>query len=119
MTDPVRRALLYHFCRMQLPAVAVAEAAFDHHLDRTFALFRRKESATTFPLYLDALYSLDWYLCCACLAGDGRAWELLFAVRTGRSDCLLGMACARAARLYPRDDERQESAVRSSGASCW
>ena len=63
-------------------------------------------------LYLDALYSLDWYLCCACLAGDGRAWELLFAARTGRSDCLLVDALrARAARLYPRDDERQESAV--------
>src|ERR1700676_3666720 len=83
MTDPVRRALLYHFCRMQVPAVALVPAAFDRHLDRTFALYRRKEAAVTFATYVDALHSLDWYLCCACLAGDGRAWELLFAARTG------------------------------------
>jgi RNA polymerase sigma factor (sigma-70 family) len=112
MTDPVRRALLYHFCRMQLPVVSLTAGDFDRHLDRTFALFRRKESTATFAGYLDALYGLDWFLCCACLAGDGRAWELLFAARTGRSDCLLVDALrARAARLYPRDDERQESAV--------
>src|SRR5947207_3609139 len=79
MTDPVRRALLYHFCRMQTPAVALPPAAFDRHLDRTFALFRRKNSGVTFPSYLDSLYSLDWYLCCGCLEGDGRAWEALFA----------------------------------------
>src|SRR5581483_12527567 len=112
MTDPARRALLYHFCRMQLPDVALSAAAFDRHLDRTFALYRRKTPDATFAAYLDALYSLDWYLCCACLDGDRRAWELLFAARTGRSDCLLVDALrARAARLYPRDDERQESAV--------
>jgi RNA polymerase sigma factor (sigma-70 family) len=112
MTDPVRRALLYHFCRMQLPAVALTAAAFDLQLDRTFALFRRKTPGATFPAYVDALYSLDWYLCCACLAGDGHAWEMLFAARTGRSDCLLVDALrARASRLYPRDEERQESAV--------
>jgi RNA polymerase sigma factor (sigma-70 family) len=112
MTDPVRRALLYHFCRMQLPAVALTAAAFERQLDRTFALFRRKTPDATFAGYVDALYSLDWYLCCACLSGDGQAWELLFAARTGRSDCLLVDALrARAARLYPRDEERQESAV--------
>src|SRR6476661_8977673 len=112
MTDPVRRALLYHFCRLQLPAVALAPAAFEKHLDRTFALYRRKTPDATFAAYLDSLYSLDWYLCCACLERDGRAWELLFAARTGRSDVLLVDALrARAARLYPRDDERQESAV--------
>jgi RNA polymerase sigma factor (sigma-70 family) len=112
MTDAIHRALLYHFCRMQLPAVALPAAAFDRHLDRTFALFRRKEATATIASYLDSLYSLDWYLCCACLAGDTHAWEMLFAARTGRSDCLLVDALrARAARLYPRDDERQESAV--------
>ena len=90
----------------------MAVATFERHLDRTFALYRRKSPGATFPAYLGELYSLDWYLCCACLAGDGRAWELLFAARTGRSDCLLVDALrARAARLYPRDEERQESAV--------
>src|SRR5690349_2920186 len=112
MTDAVRRALLYHFCRMQTPPVALPPTAFDRHLDRTFALYRRKNSDATFPAYLDSLYSLDWYLCSGCLEGDGRAWELLFAARTGRSDCLLVDALrARAARLYPRDEERQETAV--------
>src|SRR3954463_10752806 len=116
MTDPVRRALLYHFCRMQTHGVVLPPAAFDRHLDRTFALYRRKNADATFPAYLDSLYSLDWYLCAACLEGDKRAWELLFAARTGRSDCLLVDALrARAARLYPRDDERQETA----GAEFW
>jgi|SRR5947209_2342428 len=112
MSDAERRVLLYHFCRMQLPAVTLPEAEFHRHLDRTFALYRRKEPAATFAAYLDSLYSLDWFLCCGCLAGDGPAWELLFAARTGRSDCLLVDALrARASRLYPRDEERQESAV--------
>jgi RNA polymerase sigma factor (sigma-70 family) len=112
MTDAIRRALLFHFCRLQRPAVALAPAAFEQHLDRTFALYRRKNSTITFAGYLDSLYSLDWNLCCACLDGDERAWELLFAARTGRSDCLLVDALrARAARLYPRDEEKQESAV--------
>jgi RNA polymerase sigma factor (sigma-70 family) len=112
MTDALRRALLYHFCRLQLPGVALAPAAFERHLDRTFALYRRKTPGATFPAYLDSLYSLDWYLACACLEGDGRAWEQLFAARTGRSDCLLVDALrARATRLYPRDEEKQESAV--------
>src|SRR5439155_1041659 len=38
--------------------------------------------------------------------------EALFAARAGRSDCLLLDALrARAVRLYPRDEERQDSAV--------
>jgi RNA polymerase sigma factor (sigma-70 family) len=112
MTDSLRRALLYHFCRLQMPAVALAPEAFERHLDRTFALYGRKKPGTTFADYLDSLYSLDWYLCSACLDGDEHAWELLFAARTGRSDCLLVDALrARATRLYPRDEEKQESAV--------
>src|SRR5947209_20234134 len=112
MTDAERRALLYHFCRMQLPAVSLPESEFNRHLDRTFALYQRKQPTATFAAYLDSLYSLDWYLCCACTSGDGAAWELLFAARTGRSDCLLVDALrARAARLYPRDEQRQDSAL--------
>lgn len=112
MTDPLRRALLYHFCRVQMPAVVLSEGAFERHLDRCFALYRAKVPDATFSAFVDGLYSLDWFLCTACLERDGRAWELLFASRTGRSDCLLVDALrARAARLYPRDDERQDSAV--------
>lgn len=112
MTDSVRRSLLFHFCRMQMPAVALTLEAFDQHLNRTWELFRSKQPATTFREYLDSIYGLDWYVCAACLEGDRRAWDALFAAKTGRSDCLLVDALrVRAARLYPRDDERQDSAV--------
>jgi RNA polymerase sigma factor (sigma-70 family) len=108
-----RVALLYHFCRMQLPGVVLPFERFRHHLERTFTLYRDKaEPNLTWDTYLDGLYALDWYLCCACLDGDSRAWDVLFSTRTGRSDCLLIDALrARAVRLYPRDDEKQESAV--------
>lgn len=112
MTDSVRRSLLFHFCRMQMPAVALTPEAFDRHLNRTCQMFQSKEPATTFREYLDSLYGLDWYVCTACLEGDRRAWDALFSAKTGRSDCLLVDALrARAARLYPRDEERQDSAV--------
>jgi len=112
MSESLRRAMLYHFCRLQMPAIALPPGAFERHLDRSFELFRSKEPSATAGAFLDSLYSLDWYLCMACLEGDRKAWDMLFAARTGRSDCLLVDALrARAARLYPRDDERQDSAV--------
>jgi RNA polymerase sigma factor (sigma-70 family) len=112
MPTDARTTLLYHFCRLQVPGVALPFPAFERHLRRTFEVFRTKEPAVTWDAYLDDLYSTDWYLCCACLEGDGRAWEHLFAARTGRTDCLLVDALrARAGRLYPRDEEKQDSAV--------
>jgi RNA polymerase sigma factor (sigma-70 family) len=107
-----RTALLYHYCRMQLPAVVLPFGRFQAHLGRTFNLFATKSPGLTWPAYFDQLYALDWYLCCGCLENDNRAWEALFATRTGRSDCLLIDALrARAVRLYPRDEEKQEAAV--------
>jgi RNA polymerase sigma factor (sigma-70 family) len=108
-----RTHLLYHFCRLQLPAGGMAADAFERHLARTFALYRAKAGeAASWAAYLDNLYPLDWFLACACMDGNTRAWEYLFAARAGRSDCLLTDALrARAARLYPRNEERQESAV--------
>lgn len=108
-----RAELLFAFCRMQLPAVALPESACRKHLERCFMLFRDKvDAAATWPAYLDHLYPVDWFLASACIEGDGRAWETLFAARAGRSDCLLLDALrARAVRLYPRDEERQDSAV--------
>jgi RNA polymerase sigma factor (sigma-70 family) len=110
---PPRTELLYHFCRLQMPAVALPADSFARHLDRTFALHRAKHgTAVTRDAYLDSLYPLDWFLACACLEGNDQAWEMLFASRAGRTDCLLLDALrARAARLYPRDEERQDSAV--------
>jgi RNA polymerase sigma factor (sigma-70 family) len=118
MSDPstrVARHLLavYHFCRMQMPAVVLPSAVVERHLYRTFDLFRAKAGGrTTWEEYLGNLYPLDWFLASACLDGNARAWEHLFAARAHRSDCLLVDALrARAVRLYPRNEERQEGAV--------
>src|SRR5438045_5341550 len=109
----LQTTLLYHFCRLQLPAVALASEVFERHRRRTFELFRAKAGAAAgWETYLENLYALDWFLCCACLEGQARAWDYLFAARASRVDCLLVDALrARAVRLYPRDEERQESAV--------
>lgn len=114
MVEPpaARIALLFHYCRLQLPGVALTPDQFRGHLKRTFALFAAKTPNLTWSAYLDPLYALDWYLCCGCIENQNKAWEALFATRTGRSDCLLIDALrARAVRLYPRDEEKQEAAV--------
>src|SRR5689334_22964175 len=98
---------------MQLPEVTLTPERFDTHLHRTFELYRTKEGgAASWDRYLASLYALDWFLAIGCLEGSREAWEYLFAARSGRSDCLLVDALrARAVRLYPRDEERQDSAV--------
>jgi len=99
-----------------LPALALSAAVFEHHLKRAFALFGAKRAhnggSAEWNAFLDNLYSVDWFLCCACLEGQSRAWECLFAARASRADCLLVDALrARAVRLFPRDEERQDNAV--------
>jgi RNA polymerase sigma factor (sigma-70 family) len=116
MDNEPRTRLLYHFCRLQLPGLALAEARFERHLRRCFDLYRAKHDrngdGVGFDTYLSNLYAVDWFLCCACLEGQEKAWEYLFAARAHRADCLLVDALrARAIRLFPRDEERQEEAV--------
>jgi len=107
-----RQALLFHYCRMQMPSIGLSSARFREHLERTYAIFQSKTADLTWDKYLTSLYVLDWFLCCGCIESDNRAWDLLFATRTGRSDCLLIDALrARAVRLYPRNEEKQENAV--------
>jgi hypothetical protein len=108
-----RTELLYYFCRLQLPAIGLSADACQRHLVRTYQLFGKKQNGPmSWDRYLDHLYPLDWFVASACLESVPRAWDQLFASRAGRSDCLLVDALrARAARLYPRDEERQESAV--------
>jgi RNA polymerase sigma factor (sigma-70 family) len=109
-----RAELLYYFCRLQLPAINLPADACQHHLVRTYQLFSKKQQngPLSWDQYLDNLYPLDWFVASACIESNPRAWDQLFAARAGRSDCLLVDALrARAARLYPRDEERQESAV--------
>jgi RNA polymerase sigma factor (sigma-70 family) len=113
--DPdLRVLLLYHFCRLQLSAVALSAAVFARHVQRAFAMYRDKlgPSAPSRNAYLDALHVPDSFLAWACLEGNARAWEALFAARVNRSEALLVDALrARAVRLFPRDTERQDDAV--------
>jgi hypothetical protein len=106
-------ALLYHFCRLQLPGIALSVEAFERHIRRSYQLYSARTGAeASWPGYLAGLYPLDWFVACACLDGNARAWEHLFAARAGRTDTLLMDALrARAARLYPRNEELQDSAV--------
>jgi RNA polymerase sigma factor (sigma-70 family) len=111
--DRVRKALLFHFCRLQLPAIALTSVQFERHLQRAHAIYESKASGTgSWTGFLENLHVVDWYIGSACLEADSQGWNSLFAARAGRSDCLLIDALrARAARLYPRDEERQENAV--------
>jgi RNA polymerase sigma factor (sigma-70 family) len=111
--DRRRVSLLYHYLRLQVPVVRLSEAVFQSHLERSFSLFLPKNpEPVSWAVFLEGLYSVDWGVCVGCLEGQNAAWGLLFNARTGRSDCLLVDALrARVVRLYPRDEERQETAV--------
>src|SRR5215510_7650597 len=87
----VPKLLLYHFCRLQLPAVQLGLNAFEQHLQRAFNLFQGKSDgqAISWSAFLENLHAVDWFLCSACLERDARAWESLFAARANRADCLL------------------------------
>ena len=113
MAEPrVHSAILYHFCRLRLPGIALAQDAFGRQLDRAFERAGRQVVGLSWPAFLEKLHALDWFLSCACLQGIGIAWETLFAARANRTDMLLVDALrARSARLFPRDPEKQEEAV--------
>jgi hypothetical protein len=85
-----RFTLLYHFCRLQLPAITLEAATAQRHLQRTFDVFRAKpDTESSWQAYLDNLYPLDWFLCSACIEGIEYAWEALFAFarRAGPTAC--------------------------------
>jgi RNA polymerase sigma factor (sigma-70 family) len=104
--------LLYAFSRLQIPALTLAAEQFAVHLRRMFDVFKQKEPQATWERFIGELYPVDASLAAACLEGDGRAWETLFAARAGRADRLLIDALrARAVRLFPRNEEKQDSAV--------
>ncbi len=115
MSDPHSYApLLYHFCRLRLPGVALPLAKFARHLERALDLFRARpdNGGGTWTAFVEHLHPLDWFLACACLEGVQAAWEALFNARASRTDSLLVDALRhRAVRLFPRDPERQEEAV--------
>ena len=111
--DRRRLSLVYHYIRLHLPHIPLTRPAFDSNIERTFAVFAPKaDQPLSWDRYLTGFYALDWGVCIGCLNGAEPAWESLFAARTGRSDMLLVDALrGRANRLYPRNDEKQETAV--------
>jgi len=102
-------AVLYHFCRLRLPRVPLAPGRFVRHVEMAHAAYLEEPRPAPF---LESLQTLDLFLAAACLDGIQAGWEALFQSRAGRTDALLVDALRqRAARLYPRDEERQEEAV--------
>lgn len=105
--------LIYFFCRLQMPGLALDAIAFNSHLRRMFDLFHAKEAQTVWDRFLEAVHALDAFLASACLEGDELAWQtLLFDVRVGKQERRLADALrARAIKLYPGNEERQNAAV--------
>jgi hypothetical protein len=109
---PAAVQALLHCCRSQLPEVELPPAVFSRHLERTFRLHQAKVGATASrESYLNGLYRLDWFLDCACLEGSAVAWDQLFRRRVRSTGGVLVDVLRAQRRLYPRDEERQESAV--------
>jgi RNA polymerase sigma factor (sigma-70 family) len=107
-----RLRLLYHFGRLQLPGMALNESECASHLERTFRLASTKQgNQLDLVAYFDGLRMLDWHLVCSCLERRRAAWEMLFASRSSADSLLVDALRSRAVRLYPRDAERQETAV--------
>ena len=112
----LRTVLLYHFCRLRLPQVPLPVEVFERQLHRAFDMFQAKRDGKEPPVvwdrFLEDLHTLDWFIAVACLEGQSKAWEALFAARANRTDSLLVDALRlRAVRLFPRDPERQEETV--------
>ncbi len=112
-TVETRLRLTYYTSRIQYPGIDVPWENYRQHILRAMSIYLPKaEGPVDWPSFLAGLYAFDWTVCCGCVEGSDRAWDTLFATRTGRSDCLLVDALrSRACRLFPRDEERQESAV--------
>jgi len=116
LPEATQKVLAYHFCRLRLPDLMLSYSVFEKHLQRSFDLCLGKANKNgvepTWSGFFTNLHATDWYLACACLERQPRAWDQLFALRASRADCLLIDALrARAVRLFPRNEERQESAV--------
>jgi hypothetical protein len=106
--------LVYHFCRVQLPGIALSLPPFE---DRLRGMFERAHGSKTpvsgWSEFLEKLQAVDAFVVAACLEGTEDAWQLLlFDARVGRQDKrLLDALRARAVKLYPGNEERQNSAV--------
>src|SRR5205085_8750199 len=104
----IQVALLYHFCRLRLPGLALPLPAFTRRLERAFAGYEKRVAEAggepAWGTFLENLHALDWFLACACLEGLSGSFETLFNARANRTEALLVDALRmRAVRLFPRD----------------
>lgn len=110
-----RFALLYHFCRLQLPGIALTQPRFEEHLRHMFARAREhsKTPVTSWDEFIDKLQPVDAFVVAACLDGQEEAWQLLlFDARVGRQEKrLIDALRTRAVKLFPGNEERQNNAV--------
>src|SRR6516165_1473601 len=97
---------------MQRPQLGLTLVIFAGHTQRMFERAQRVQPQLKWDTFLGQLQTLDVFLVVACLEGVSAAWEQLFAARVGRADRLLLDALrTRAARLYPRHEQEQETAI--------
>lgn len=107
-----RIALLYRFCRLQRPRLTLGSDHFGQHLERMHRRAVKVEAGIEWNNYITRVLPLDAFLASSCLENMPVAWETLFAMRLGRADrFLIDALRLRAARLYPGDEQEQESAV--------
>ncbi len=107
-----RLPLLYHYCRIQRPRLLLNYAQFVQHAQRMYERSRHMQPDLEWNQFIGQWQALDAFLVAACMERYDAAWEQLFCARVGRADRLLLDALrARAARLYPRQELEQDSAV--------
>jgi len=108
----LRIHLLYHFCRIQRPQLVIEFSSFFAHLKRMHERARVMQPDLDWTGFVSQLQSLDAYLVMACMERQEAAWDNLFQSKVGRADRLLLDALrSRAARLYPRMELEQETAI--------
>src|SRR5262245_1014756 len=114
----VHVTLLYHFCRLRLPGVALPRAAFERHLARAYGLAQRK-GALSWERFLEDLHARAWFLACACLEGRRPGTPCPPPAPAAPRRCS-SMPCAPApcgfSRAIPTTRTRRSA---SSGATCW
>jgi hypothetical protein len=107
--------LLYHFCRLQFPLIVLPLDRFIVHVRRMYdwARLHSKHPVASWSAFLEGLHPLDAFVSAACLERSEEAWQvLLFDARVGRQERRLVDALrARAVKLYPGNEERQNNAV--------
>ena len=116
MTERLRIRLVYHFCRVQMPAVVLPFPTFEHHLQGAFGLFQVKQArteATGQPGRAFSTISTLWTGTFAVPAWKGKAGPGSICSPPGSAGTIAcsSMPCAAEPCVCSRDPEQQEQAV--------